>query len=114
MSDLTYIIAAAAARYNNVDATLLTLKFGSASDNDLKVKDAKAQLDEMALGGNLVLLNGPASLPVACTIAHAVCHLFGGVAVFDPKMAGYVVAISHGDKFTVGQVIPASEVVTEG
>lgn len=92
-------------------ATLLKLAFGAPAQNDQIVRDAVASLEDCEIGGGaLVLLNGPASLPVACAIAHAVGHLYGAVGVFDPKLASYVVAISHDPNFAVGDLIPASEV----
>lgn len=95
-------------------ATFLKVKFGEESHNDRKVIDADEQLtklDEAGLGGELVLVNGPASLPVAMTIAHHLAHRFGAVACFDPKPNHYVVAIAHGGERKVGDVIPAADVV---
>lgn len=43
----------------------------------------------------------------AATPQEAYGHLFGVVAVFDPKISGYVVAITHDPAFKVGDVIPA-------
>lgn len=84
---------------------LLRLSFGAPAQNDQIVRDAVAALSELELtGGQTVFLNGPASLPAACAIAHGVSHLFTEVAVFDPKMAGYVVAVSHGGR-EIGTVI---------
>ncbi len=84
---------------------LLRLSFGTSAQNDQIVRDAVSALGELALsGGQTVFLNGPASLPVACAIAHGVAHLFVEVAVFDPKMAGYVVAVSHGGR-EVGSIV---------
>jgi CRISPR-associated protein Csx3 len=90
---------------------LLRLSFGTPAQNDVIVRDAVAALEACGeLNGDIVLLNGPASLPVACAIAHGVGHRFGAVACFDPKMSGYVVCITHNPAFELGQVIPASEV----
>jgi len=84
---------------------LLRMSFGTPAQNDQIVKDAVSALESLKLsGGKTVYLNGPASLPVACALAHGVSHLFQEVAVFDPKMAGYVVAVSHGGR-EVGTVI---------
>lgn len=84
---------------------LLKLAFGEPAQNDQIVRDAVADLEALGLqGGETVLLNGPASLPVACAIAHGVGHLFTEVAVFDPKLGSYVVAISHGGR-KVGTLI---------
>ncbi len=87
------------------NGVLLRLSFGTPAQNDQIVRDAVAALAELKLGGGqTVFLNGPASLPVACALAHGVAHLFTEVAVFDPKMAGYVVAVSHGGR-AVGSII---------
>ena len=87
------------------DDGILKVGFGDPAQNDQIVRDAVIALDELKLaGGETVLLNGPASLPVACALAHGVAHIFKEVAVFDPKMAGYVVAVSHGGR-EVGTVI---------
>ena len=102
---LTYIIEKTA-------DDLLTIKFGADSENDKKVVDAAAQLTDLKdtgklSGGELMKVNGPASLPVAMVLAHELGHIYGAIACFDPKMKGYVVSIAHGGKYTVGQVIPA-------
>jgi CRISPR-associated protein Csx3 len=56
-------------------------------------------------GGEIVKINGPASLPVAMVIAHALGHLYGAIACFDPKMGKYVVCIAHGDIYRIGDLI---------
>ncbi|MDO8512190.1 MAG: CRISPR-associated protein Csx3 [bacterium] len=88
-------------------ATTLKIGFGSPAQNDQIVKDAVAAVKALGLtGGKLVKLNGPASLPVAVAIGHEVAHLFGAVAVFDPKLGNkYVVVVSHDPDFAVGSVI---------
>jgi CRISPR-associated protein Csx3 len=84
---------------------LLRLSFGTPAQNDEIVRDAVLALSSLKLqGGETVFFNGPASLPVACALAHGVAHLFKEVAVFDPKMAGYVVAVSHGGR-EVGSIV---------
>ena len=89
------------------DGVVLRLDFGQPGSNDQIVRDAVSALEAIKLqGGQIVFLNGKASLPVACAITHGVCHLFQEVAVFDPKMAGYVVAVSHGGR-PVGTFLPA-------
>jgi len=55
--------------------------------------------------GAVLLINGPASLPVAMALAHKYAHVFGAVAAFDPKLSGYVVAISHDPELPVGKVL---------
>lgn len=81
------------------DGVLLRLSFGTPAQNDQIVKDAVAALEALNLqGGETVFLNGPASLPVAVALGHGLVHLYKEVAVFDPKLAAYVVAVSHGGR----------------
>jgi CRISPR-associated protein Csx3 len=70
------------------------------------VPDAVAAIRALNLaGGELVKFNGPAALPVAMALAHAVAHLFGAVACFDPKVGGYVVCITHDPNYQLGQLL---------
>lgn len=96
----------------NIALTEGTLKigFGSPAQNDQIVRDAEARLDEMAksgeiAGGEVIRVNGPASLPVAMVLAHKLAHLYQAVACFDPKLSKYVVAIAHGGKHAVGDLL---------
>jgi CRISPR-associated protein Csx3 len=94
-------------------ADLYCVGFGTPAQNDQIVKDAQSVLDRLIAGdtgGELALINGPASLPVACVLAHGLGHRYAAIGVFDPKMTGYIVAVSHGAGRAVGDVIPASEV----
>lgn len=99
------------ATYNiSLDGDILRLGFGEPAQNDAIVRDAVARLAEMVeggelAGGSIIRLNGPASLPVAVAIAHAVAHLYEVVAVYDPKLAKYVVATSHGSAYRPGDLI---------
>jgi len=100
------------AYYNiEIDADgIMRVGFGSPAQNDLIVREVVARLGEMVrtgelAGGKLIKINGPASLPVAVAIAHAVAHLYETVAVFDPKLGQYVVAVSHGNEHKVGDLI---------
>jgi CRISPR-associated protein Csx3 len=61
-------------------------------------------VNELA-GGEVIRVNGPASLPVAMVLAHKLAHLYQAVACFDPKLGKYVVAIAHGDKYAVGDLV---------
>jgi len=89
------------AHYNvNLEGNILKVGFGEPSQNDEIVRDAVKRLEEMKesgelAGGPIIKINGPASLPVAVAIAHAVNHLYETIAVFDPKLGKYVVAVSH-------------------
>lgn len=83
------------------DGNILRVGFDQSAQNDQIVRDAVTRLDGMVkdgtlAGGPVLKINGPASLPVAIAIAHAVAHLYEVVACFDPKLAKYVVSVSHG------------------
>ena len=97
--------------YNiELDGELLNIGFAEPAQNDQIVRDAAARLDEMAesgelKGGQLLKINGPASLPVAFVLAHKVAHLFGAVGVFDPKLGKYVISITHNPTYKLGDLI---------
>lgn len=94
---------------SGVDAVHLALSFGEAASNEAIVRDVDGRMRELkqteVTGGRLVLLDGPASLPVIAAITHHVSHLFGAVGVYDPKLGGYVVAISHDPAFSIGTIV---------
>lgn len=93
------------------EGVLLTVGFAAPAGNDTLVREAAADLESLGLnGGRLCLVNGPASLPVGAVITHGVAHLYEVVAMFDPKLGSYVVAVSHGGDLTVGDLIPAADV----
>lgn len=97
-------------RINLEEGNLLRVGFGEPAQNDAIVRDACERLAEMTAsgelaGGPVLKINGPASLPVAIAIAHAVGHLYQGVACFDPKLAKYVVAVSHDPAYNIGDLI---------
>lgn len=93
--------------YNvSLDGDVLRVSFGNPASNDQIVKDAVAGLKDIGLqGGPLLKINGPASLPVAVALAHAVTHLYGAVAVWDPKLSKYVVSVSHNPHYQVGGLV---------
>lgn len=108
----TYIIARTPATATGQAADLLRVGFGQPAQNDQIVRDAERGLSALGeMGGRLALINGPASLPVAVVLAHHLLHRYGAVGVFDPKLAAYVVAAAHGGNYTVGDLIPAADVV---
>ncbi len=93
------------------DGLLLRGKFGDPAQNDAIVRDADAQLAALIAagelpGGKLLRINGPMSMPVAFAIAHRVGHLYGAIAVYDPKLGGkYVVSICHDPDYVVGMLL---------
>ena len=86
--------------------TDLKVGFIREASNDKLVRDAKERLASLGLkGGALVTIDGPCSLPIAYTISHAVSHQFGAVAVWDPKLGKFVIAVSHRPDLTIGTLI---------
>lgn len=92
-----------------------TLKVGFnpnvTADGDQIVKDTAAQLEQLyasgKLKGNLLKINGRASVLSSYVIAHKLAHLYGTIALFDPKIGDkgldrYIVVISHGEDYRVG------------
>ena len=89
---------------------ILKIAFGEPSQNDQIVRDASSRVAEMLESGELptggvLRINGPASLPVAFVLAHAVAHVFEAIGCFDPKLNKYVVCIAHGSEYAVGDLI---------
>jgi CRISPR-associated protein Csx3 len=92
------------------DGILLRVGFGEPAQNDQIVRDAVVRLTELiqsgGLEGILLRVNGPMSMPVAFALAHGVGHLFGAVAIYDPKLGGkYVVSISHHPNYPIGLLV---------
>jgi len=86
-------------------ATLQVTLLGKA-DSAALVASAERQLEQLEIrGGKLIRVSGRCPLPVAMAIAHRLAHLYGAVAIRDPKLNGYVVAISHTPECPVGKVI---------
>lgn len=99
--------------YNlRLEGDVLKLSFGAPASNIEIVKDAIEEVNRLVsagelLSGKMIKLNGPASLPVAVAITNSVSGLFEVVAVFDPKLNGYVVSISSDSAYEIGSVLPA-------
>ena len=88
------------------EGVLLTIGFGRPATGDTVVADAVAELSALDLkGGRLARVNGPATLAVAAALGHKLAHLYGAVALFDPKLQKYIVAISHDPDRPVGTLV---------
>lgn len=84
-------------------------------DGDQIVRDAKAQLlsliDSGQLpGGKLLKINGRSTVLASFVMALELAHLYGAIAVFDPKLGApgldrYIVTISHTQDYQVGDTI---------
>lgn len=93
-----------------LQGNVLKVGFGEPAQNDQIVKDAAARLAELVdkgelKGGKLLKINGPASLPAAFVLTHGVSHLYGAIAVWDPKLSKYVVAISRNPDYPFASLI---------
>lgn len=89
---------------------LLIVGFAEPAQNDVIVRDAADRLRELKgngelKGGSLLKINGAASLPVAFVLAYRVSHLYGAIAVYDPKLRKYVICITHNPAFNLGDLI---------
>ena len=94
----------------DADQSILNVKFGDPAANSQIVQDAAKRLDEIKTsgglqGGPLLRIYGPASLPCAFTIGHAVSHAYDAVAVWDPKVQKYVVSVAHGPTYNIGDEV---------
>ena len=101
----------------NVDiaGNILTVNFAEPADNDRIIIEALEKLDRLIetnqmRGGKLLKITGRQSVPVAYAIGHKVAHLYGAIAMFDPKIGGegfdgYFVVISHSPDYQVGQIL---------
>lgn len=105
---------------------------GVQADGDQIVRDATAQLAKLIESGQLpggkqiLKIKGRATVLASFAIANQVAHLYGGVAVFDPRLGErgldkYVVTLSHTKDYQVGETVdikcvpqPATKVVLCG
>lgn len=98
------------------DVLIAKINNGVQVDGDQIVRDAAAQLANLIDSGQLpggkqvLKINGRTTVLASFAIAHQVAHLYGGVAVFDPKMGEkgidkYIVTISHTKDYQVGQSV---------
>jgi CRISPR-associated protein Csx3 len=95
-----------------LDGKILQVGFGQPADNDRIVRDATDQIDQLIAngemtGGEILCINGRASMPVGFAIAAKVGHIFGAIAVSDPKLGKdtFVVAITHSPTYKLGEVL---------
>jgi len=110
----TYKIVCRKAVVDHMGATLFRVGFGDPAGSDRIVQDVHALMFGLSrgkhLGAKLALINGPISAPVAVVLAQHLLHRFGAVAVYDTKLAAYVVCAAKGTHYPIGTVIPASAV----
>lgn len=98
------------------DVLIAQINNGVQVDGDQIVRDATAQLANLIESGQLpggkqiLKIKGRATLLASFAIANQVAHLYGGVAVFDPKQGDkgldkYVVTVSHTKDCRVGETL---------
>ncbi len=95
-----------------IKGKVLQVGFGEPADNDRIVRDAMEELDraiasgELA-GGEILFIDGKASVVVSFAIAAKVGHIFGAIAVSDPKLGKdtFVVTITHSESYKLGAVL---------
>jgi CRISPR-associated protein Csx3 len=88
---------------------------------DRVVRDVLVRLEQMQdvfTGGKLLKIDGQQSIAVAYTIAHQLAHLYGAIAVFDPKIGKpghktYIVVISHDPDYKIGDLVETEEPQTK-
>lgn len=94
----------------NREGRVLRVGFGDPATGDTVVRDAQAAILDLERrgelsGGGLLCINGRCSVAVAVLLGHALAHMFAAIAVFDPKMNGYIVCVSHHPDWAVGVVV---------
>jgi CRISPR-associated protein Csx3 len=104
----------------NIQKDTLKVKFGEPAEGDQIARDAARRLEELInngelKGGELLKIDGPATLAVSYIIASFLAHRFQAIAVFDPKLCKeghktFVVVISHTPKYQVGDLIHTPEI----
>ena len=81
----------------------LSCDFGAvAADGDEIVREVAEYVRHLGIYGRGCFVTGRMSVPVAFVVGHAFGHMFGFVAVFDPKIGTYIVVTAHADGVVVG------------
>lgn len=90
---------------------------------DQVVRDTVVALEQLIAsgkltGGSLLKINGRATLLSSYILAHRLAHLYGAIAVFDPKIGNpqlnsYVVVTNHGSGYQIGEVLDTPTRTTE-
>ena len=68
-------------------------------------------IENEPMRGRLLKINGAQSVPIAYHIAHKAAHLYGAVAIFDPKLSGYVISITHDPEYELGMVLSDEPII---
>jgi len=94
-------------------ADLFTVGFGAQAKTDAILHEAKKKLEALTdIDLGLALIKGPTSPTIAMLIANFFVHHYGATAYFEQTLDAYVVVLAHGSDRKVGDLIPASDVIT--
>lgn len=105
--------------YISRDGLVLRVRFGDPAAGDTVVRDAQTAILDLERrgelsGGGLLCIDGRCSVAVAVLLGHALAHLFAALAVFDPKLNGYIISVSHHPDWAIGQVVDPDELRMQG
>jgi len=100
----------------NLEGDILKVGFGETlATGDKIVRDVVVRLDEMIAsgelgGGDLIKINGRASVLVSQVLAFKLGKIYDYIAFFDPKQGErgldrYVVTVSKSDKYQIGDIL---------
>lgn len=87
------------------------------AEGDRIVRDTAIQIEKLLesgrLKGKFLKISGRASILASFVIASKIAHCYGAIALFEPKEGDtnidrYIVAISHGTDYRVGDVLNVS------
>lgn len=80
------------------------------ASGDRIVRDAEAQLEALGAagqlnGGKLIEIDGKMSLLVSYVLAHKLSHLYGAIAISDPRLQAYIVVKSDTPDYPIASRI---------
>ena len=73
----------------------ITLPEGLSQDEIITISAASLKAIEEQLHGKNVQIYGRCTTALALMLGHKLAHICASVSIYDPKMAGYVLAIKH-------------------
>lgn len=93
------------------DILIARINNGKQVDGDEILRDAKTELESLMHSGDLpggkqpLQINGRTTVLASFFLGSQLAHKYSSIAVFDPKVEGYVVTISHSPDYRVGQIL---------
>lgn len=94
-----------------LDGEILHIKFNQAAQTPTIIQDTWHQLNRMVQknllpGGPFIGVNGASTLVSGYAISQVLAERYDTVAVYDPKLDGYVVVVASTGLYPRGEVIP--------